>query len=161
MPTLRRVKVVQQPSSPAASASDGYLVIAYEAITRSGSPASDASATGRSRPAAVKGVDLWTKRYHELVQYKAAHNDCNVPQEWNENPQLGRWVKTQRAEYRRLKEGKKTFITAQRIDVLNSIGFKWSLHPSSRSYDMWEQRFEELKQYKAAYDPRLETSTFI
>jgi hypothetical protein len=36
-------------------------------------------------------------RFEELKQYKAVHGHCNVPQTWDVNPQLGKWVDTQRA----------------------------------------------------------------
>ena len=44
-------------------------------------------------------------------------------------PQLGRWVTTQRHEYKKYKEGKKTLVECslmeKRIARLESIGFKW------------------------------------
>ena len=36
---------------------------------------------------------LWKKRYDQLVDYQAEHGDCNVPQRFAANPELGRWVK--------------------------------------------------------------------
>ena len=38
----------------------------------------------------------WEHRFDELVEYKRIHGDCNVPQAWPENRQLGRWVMKQR-----------------------------------------------------------------
>jgi len=86
----------------------------------------------------------WTKRYDELVQYKGVFGDCNVPKTWKDNPTLGRWVNHQRQQYKRLKNGEKSYMTAQREAMLNSIRFTWSLqHP-----DAWTQRYNELVQYK-------------
>jgi len=70
----------------------------------------------------------WTERYNELVQYKDWHGDCNVPQRFKDNPKLGSWVFRQRQQYKNLKSGKKSHMTAQRIDMLKSIGFTWPTH---------------------------------
>ena len=38
----------------------------------------------------------WETRFHELINYKAKHGDCNIPQ--SRGP-LGTWVKKQRFNY--------------------------------------------------------------
>ena len=42
----------------------------------------------------------WEHRFNELLDYRAANGDCNVPQAWPENRQLGRWVMKQRCQVR-------------------------------------------------------------
>jgi hypothetical protein len=37
----------------------------------------------------------WETRFAELRRYKDMYGDCNVPQGWAENPQLGSWVSVQ------------------------------------------------------------------
>ena len=59
----------------------------------------------------------WETRFKELVQYKARHGDCSVPQS---HGQLGRWVDTQRRQY------KKDKLSQNRVDRLDSIGFDWT-----------------------------------
>jgi hypothetical protein len=39
----------------------------------------------------------WEAQLAKLAVYKAAHGDCNVPQRWAGDPQLGVWVSYQRA----------------------------------------------------------------
>ena len=37
----------------------------------------------------------WMSRYEGLLEYKAQHGDCNVPQDYENDVGLGRWVTTQ------------------------------------------------------------------
>ena len=66
-------------------------------------------------------VTIWNKRFTELADYHERFGNCNVPQEWDENLQVGRWVAAQR---RRCRLGR---MSRQRIDRLNSLGFQWEL----------------------------------
>jgi len=92
---------------------------------------------------------LWEHRFEELKHYKEIHKHCNVPEEWKENPQLGKWVGTQRGQYRLLMEGKSSSMTDERIRKLEGIGFQWSHQLElSRRHVPWEQRFAELTQYR-------------
>ena len=65
----------------------------------------------------------WETRFKELVQYKAKHGDCNVPQRQG---QLGWWAVTQRQSYR------KGELSQDRINHLNGIGFDWTPPMGSR-----------------------------
>ena len=87
----------------------------------------------------------WDGRYEELKQYRSKFGDCNVPQKWGDNPQLGQWVNTQRQQYRLYKEGKDSCMTEERIKKLNDIGFEWVFNFS------WDDRYEELKQYRSKF----------
>ncbi|EJK61851.1 hypothetical protein THAOC_17581, partial [Thalassiosira oceanica] len=60
----------------------------------------------------------WETRFDELVQYKAKHDNCKVPQ--RQGP-LGCWVNHQRRNY---KKGK---LAQDRVNRLNGIGFDWTL----------------------------------
>jgi hypothetical protein len=64
-------------------------------------------------------VTVWHKRLEELSDYHQRFGDCNVPQEWRENPQVGRWVAAQR---RARRQGR---MTDERIGSLDSLGFEW------------------------------------
>ena len=83
----------------------------------------------------------WEARFEELVRYKTAHGDCDVPQKQGK---LGGWVKTQRKVY------KADSLAQDRIDRLNSIGFMWALLAQSAKVP-WETRFNELVQYKTKH----------
>jgi len=64
-------------------------------------------------------------RFKELIEYKAKHGDCFVPDNYGPNKQLGTWVNTQRRQYRFLQQGKHSQMTEERINKLEEIGFKW------------------------------------
>jgi hypothetical protein len=73
-----------------------------------------------------KGQASWNEKFNELVQYKAANGNCHVPTKYKANTALGRWVSTQRAEYKKYSEGNtKTTITAEKVRRLEGIGFAW------------------------------------
>jgi hypothetical protein len=42
-------------------------------------------------------------------------------------------------------------LTQQRIDKLNELGFTWTIRSRDALGESWQQRFEELKQYKAEH----------
>jgi len=74
-----------------------------------------------------KGMTTWNGKYEELLQYKREFGDCLVPTKYSKNPALGRWVSTQREQYRLLQEGKPTKMVDEKIKLLESIGFIWRL----------------------------------
>ena len=84
----------------------------------------------------------WEDRFEELKQYKETHGDCCVPKK---NETLGKWVDNQRSQYKFFHESKKSLLNQHRIDLLDSIGFTWTINVT------WEDRFEELKQYKETH----------
>jgi hypothetical protein len=59
----------------------------------------------------------WESRFNDLLAYKEAHGNINVPQ--SEPTALGAWVSTQRAAK------KAGGISAERILKLDEIGFEW------------------------------------
>ena len=65
-------------------------------------------------------------RQNELKLYKAKFGNCHVPTKYKGNTALGRWVSTQRAEYKKYQEGvAKTSMNADKIRRLEEIGFAW------------------------------------
>jgi hypothetical protein len=71
-----------------------------------------------------KGDEAWQARYNELVLYRQVHNNCDVPTKYSANPALGRWVSTQRSQY---KTYPNKHMTQDRVNALNDIGFRWSM----------------------------------
>ena len=69
----------------------------------------------------------WESRYSELCKYHEQHGDTLVPQKYKPNIQLGRWVETQRRQYKLLEDGKTSNLTLERMEALDSIGFVWTL----------------------------------
>jgi hypothetical protein len=78
----------------------------------------------------------WDKFYTELLTYKEAHGDCNVP--YGYGP-LGEWVAKHRQWHRQ------GLIPVERKAKLEAIGFCWD--PVD---DLWEKSFAELVTYKKA-----------
>lgn len=47
--------------------------------------------------------------------------------DYTTNKALGKWVAKQREQYKLLKKGEHSFLTPDRLEQLNSIGFVWSM----------------------------------
>ena len=70
--------------------------------------------------------ELWEERLAELVDYRARHGHCNVPNRSKSHPKLCVWVKSQRRHYKLLQDGSKhSCMTMERIRRLDDIGFVW------------------------------------
>mmetsp|Transcript_24571 Transcript_24571/g.51459 ORF Transcript_24571/g.51459 Transcript_24571/m.51459 type:complete len:502 (+) Transcript_24571:141-1646(+) len=76
-------------------------------------------------------VSTWNKKFQELKAYKATYGNCMVPQRYQANSQLGTWVHTQRRQYKLMTEGKKSSMTKEKADALDSIGFFWAAKNSA------------------------------
>ena len=50
-----------------------------------------------------------------------------------------------------MKEGKKSHMTQERIDLLDSIGFVWAMGRDQEWELLWLERFEELRKYKETH----------
>lgn len=94
----------------------------------------------------------WRRQFNDLVAYKEAHGHCNVPQ----STHLGRWVKMQRENYRetvlkqsgdlpRNRAKPRPTMSAERMQLLESIGFQWKVAEPAVG---WDRRFEELVEYR-------------
>ena len=89
----------------------------------------------------------WLIRYDELVAFKQQYGHCNVPQKFQENKPLGIWVSNQRKQYRLFCQGKSSYITPDRIAVLEKIEFVWGLDKIS----LWETKYNELIAFRQQY----------
>jgi len=90
---------------------------------------------------------IWHERLRQLTEYKLEHGNCNVPVQYEANPQLGRWVNKQRIEYLMRCRGDVDYcITQERVDALNDIDFCWGLVSSPK--EEWWIKYRQLKQYK-------------
>ena len=90
-------------------------------------------------------ISPWSERLKELLIYKAEYGDCLVPQKFVHNHQLGSWVNKQRVEYKLMKEGKRSSMTRERVEILHRVGFVWSKHLSQPP---WDGKYRELLKYK-------------
>jgi hypothetical protein len=91
-------------------------------------------------------IASWEDRLTELVDYRKIQGHCNVPQHYNENTKFGKWVHTQRSQYKLHRQGKISFMTNFRIQALEEIGFEWSSFGAT-----WEVRLSELAEYCRAH----------
>jgi hypothetical protein len=102
--------------------------------------------------------DDWQKHYDELVEYKKENGHCNVAARYSKNRRLGIWVSAQRQQYKLLhstpsvdddaKVKRAAPLTQDRIDLLNALGFTWTIRSRDSLGENWSQRLEELKAYK-------------
>lgn len=74
-----------------------------------------------------KGHEKWEQHFKALELYRCEHGDCNVPTKYAMNPALGRFVSTQRCEYRKWQNNKKSLIDDEKVSRLNRIGFVWDM----------------------------------
>jgi len=86
--------------------------------------------------------EKWNTRLKELLQYREERGDCLVPHTFNPNPQLARWVKRQRRQYKLTLEGRASTMSQERLAILNEIGFVWDSHEAA-----WQEKLNELYQY--------------
>ncbi|CAJ1965209.1 unnamed protein product [Cylindrotheca closterium] len=87
-----------------------------------------------------KGQAAWDEKFRELLEYKSVHGDCHVPTKHKANRPLGRWVSTQRNMKKNCDLGKtpKSLnyeVIRNRIQMLEEIGFAWSMIESPTSND--------------------------
>lgn len=87
---------------------------------------------------------IWEQNFEQLVAYKEKFGDCYVPQKLKGYETLCNWVSTQRKQYTFKKNGKPSSMTEERIKSLESIEFVWNVNE-----EIWNQRYEELQQFKA------------
>lgn len=73
-----------------------------------------------------KGDTLWESKFVDLKAYMRKHGHCNVPTKYKVDTALGRWVSTQRKQYKEMQSGKPSLMTKQRAKRLETVGFRWN-----------------------------------
>jgi len=91
--------------------------------------------------------EMWQKRYNELQDFRRKTGHCNVPQRFDSNKPLGKWVHKQRQELKKMRDGDSSSLSAERVEALDLIGFQCTT--SNRAEALWQQRFNELEGFKA------------
>ena len=92
--------------------------------------------------------DQWTKILKRLQAYQQEHNgSCNVPRQYDPDPQLATWVMNQRHQY------KKGVLAKERCDQLDAIGFEWKSTRREQSLEkQWTKMFKRLQEYQQEYN---------
>ncbi len=67
-----------------------------------------------------KNKKSWEERFEELLRFRETYGHAVVPQSF---PGLGEWVHSQRLYYKKLKAGKKSPLTNERLLKLADVGF--------------------------------------
>lgn len=84
----------------------------------------------------------WLSRFEELRVFHATHGHCNADIDKHANPDLSRWILTQRA----LKGVGK--LSSERIQMLESIGFSWTGQVLNF---VWNEMFQRLVAHASKY----------
>jgi hypothetical protein len=84
----------------------------------------------------------WDAMYEKLKDYVEEYGDTVVPSRYEDDPQLGQWVLTQRNTFKTDRH-KSDPSFADRVKRLEKLKFVWY----SQDF-IWMERFDELKKYK-------------
>ena len=84
----------------------------------------------------------WDDMLGQLKEFKSNFGHCSVPQSYEPNPKLGRWVHTQRSEFKKYNKGMTSKITMERVQQLDAIGFVWNPQETK-----WRQNYDALLLY--------------
>lgn len=86
---------------------------------------------------------IWMGMFENLIAYKDQHKITMVPQHYDEDPKLGKWVCTQRQYY------KNDELLPKRYALLKSIGFQLDEAREAREQTIWmNMMFQKLVKYK-------------
>jgi len=89
----------------------------------------------------------WNSKFEELMDFKTVTGHCQVPHSWPSNPQLARWVKRQRYQFKLRCEGKSSTMTEDRIQLLEEVGFVWDSHAAA-----WQEKYLEIVEFVNEHD---------
>lgn len=98
----------------------------------------------------------WSTRWEEVEQFRLQKGHCYVPHGYQANPELARWVKRQRYQYKLRANGKASTMTDERISALEQLGFVWDSHGVA-----WMERFNELNEYFLSHGTCTISSSYI
>jgi len=85
----------------------------------------------------------WKERLQELEAFHSIYGHAEVPQKYDENPQLGFWVMNQRTFERMNKMGLPTALRTSRVEQLEDLDFIWNMDDKR-----WWAMFDSLKEYQ-------------
>ncbi|GKY95991.1 hypothetical protein MPSEU_000559600 [Mayamaea pseudoterrestris] len=154
---IMEVAVVTPTKSSSSKGKTGYVPFAIPELIHSVSPASSKGSSPKRRLRECEREDSpkrfrtyqsgnWAQRYEELLAYKEKYGNCMITHTYAENLPLARWVKRQRYQYRLMISGQPSTMIPERVRALEDIGFCWGSQESA-----WQERFEELMDFKAKY----------
>mmetsp|Transcript_10522 Transcript_10522/g.11998 ORF Transcript_10522/g.11998 Transcript_10522/m.11998 type:complete len:441 (-) Transcript_10522:167-1489(-) len=80
----------------------------------------------------VKNQASWSEMFDELCKYKKLHGDTLVVTEEDNYRVLAAWVRIQRSEFIKHRDGRNSTLSKKRVDKLDSISFVWDLRMVER-----------------------------
>ena len=69
----------------------------------------------------------WEDHFAVLLNYRERWGNVRVPLKYKADLRLGKWVQSQRQEYKKAQEGKDSKLTDHKIQKLTEVGFDWRL----------------------------------
>lgn len=87
--------------------------------------------------------EKWSVRYKELLDFHKQTGHAAVPHTYPPNPQLARWVKRQRRQYKLRQDNRQSTMTTDRLELLNSVGFVWDSHDVN-----WREKLDSLMTFR-------------
>lgn len=90
--------------------------------------------------------EKWELRYKELLRFHSEFGHSAVPHTYHRNPQLARWVKRQRRQYKLRRDDRTSTMTSERLELLDTIGFVWDSHEIN-----WTEKLRSLGLYREKY----------
>jgi hypothetical protein len=78
----------------------------------------------------------WDEMFSELASFYKLQGHCNVPIDWQANPELARWVCLQRVAKRQNR------LTVDQLRRMDEIGFAWNMHDGD-----WDAMFAKLAEH--------------
>jgi len=101
-------------------------------------------------------AEKWIKHFEELAIFRKQYRHCLVPHDFPTSPSLAGWVKRQRHQYKLFQKQKQSFMTKERIKILEDVGFVWDSHEAT-----WHERLEELLKFKKEHGSCLVPSNYL
>ena len=89
---------------------------------------------------------MWNRPDKDLFIFWRRHGHSTVPQQYELNPALGKWVKKQRVRLKTRYNGEHTTLTPNLIQALERLNFE--VDPKKRIINSWLDRWNELVHYK-------------
>ena len=112
-------------------------------------------APDRRRPETMEDLANWDEHFEQLKKFHEEHGHTNVRHADEATFPLRKWILRQRAQYERIRQGKTSTLTRERMDLLTSIGF--SLTPSKKRLGFDERAIQWLEyRQKHGKDPSRE-----
>lgn len=88
-------------------------------------------------------TDRWHTHFAQLLAFQERYGHLQVPEGWAENPKLAQWVADQRR--------KEHLLPADRKQLLDAAGFRWSLDLRQQKERDWEEKYHQLAGFQQRF----------